>query len=312
MKFSDYAQGFYPYCSNGMREPAFFTGLIGNFIQDATMDACKILQRKEDTRYRYIKGTRNIQIKDAKYIYHHRDMDKFSDWIDDRMGESDSYEAVDKWLNDCQIAHDKCYIAKACSTLLETILLEIIQGSGASSGNSTNSEYDFALIDEINKKIKSLPQPVKVPVPKEATPEEHDYINELYCAYGDAEGKNNFTKSDLSIYPEYKEDLADRRIDFYAAESIHRGVMELGNGGLANQFDVLKEETYDGVKDTAKRTHSNGYERMLAVMEQAVNVTVKSYVLSESPYWISGKIKKGVCHQLVNDGRLKWVKKKNE
>ncbi|MDD3307946.1 MAG: hypothetical protein PHO29_12725, partial [Acetobacterium sp.] len=59
-----------------------------------------------------------------------------------------------------------------------------------------------------------------------------------------------------------------------------------------------------------KRIHPNGYERMLAVMEQAVNLDVKNYLLSASPYWINGKIKKGVCHQLVNDGQLKWVKKK--
>lgn len=86
--------------------------------------------------------------------------------------------------------------------------------------------------------------------------------------------------------------------------------MELGSGGLSGQFDILKGETYNGVKDTAKRIHPNGYERMLTVVEQAVNLSVKDYILSDSPYWISGKIKKGVCHQLVNDGRLKWVKKK--
>jgi hypothetical protein len=47
---------------------------------------------------------------------------------------------------------------------------------------------------------------------------------------------------------------------------------------------------------------------MLAVMEQASGLQVERYLLSRSPYWISTPIKKGVCHFLVNDGDLKWVK----
>ena len=58
-------------------------------------------------------------------------------------------------------------------------------------------------------------------------------------------------------------DLDDRRIDYYAAESIRRGVLELKGNRLIGQFEVLKNETLDGVKDTAKRTHINGYEHML-------------------------------------------------
>jgi hypothetical protein len=104
--------------------------------------------------------------------------------------------------------------------------------------------------------------------------------------------------------------LEDRRIDFYAAETIRRGVLELKSGSLTSQFDVLKEETFNGVKDTARRTHPNGYERMLAVMEQAVIAPATNYILSASPYWISGKIKKGVCHHLVNDGKLKWIRRR--
>lgn len=54
----------------------------------------------------------------------------------------------------------------------------------------------------------------------------------------------------------------------------------------------------------------NYAERMLAVMEQAVVAPVTNYILSASPYWISGKIKKGVCHHLVNDGKLKWIRRR--
>lgn len=310
MKFSDYAQGLLPYISGGASEPIFFTEIIGNFIQDAAMDACAVLKRKSDTRYRYIKGGRDIQAKDAQYIYDHRDMDKYSEWLSDQMDNSDSFDAVSAWLTKCEIDHDKYRVADACSTLLESILLETITGTATSENDPGSSEYDFKLVEEIQEKIKSLPRPTEVSVPLEATNEEQGYINELYNAYGDAENVSPFAKKDLTSYPDYEEDLLDRRIDFYAADTIRRGVMELGRGGLSNQFDVLKGETYDGVKDTERRTHPDGYQRMLAVMEQAVNAPLKDYLLSESPYWISGKIKKGVCHHLVNDGKLRWVKKK--
>lgn len=119
-----------------------------------------------------------------------------------------------------------------------------------------------------------------------------------------------FSMDDLLSFPDYSDDLDDRRIDFYAAETIRQGALELGSDSLTGQFDVLKNEIYSEVKDTAKRIHPNGYERMLAVIEQALIAPVTDYILSASPYWISGKIKKGVCHHLVNDGKLTWIRRK--
>lgn len=308
MNFSEYAQGLYPYCSAGTDEASYFIELIGNLIQDAAMDACQILKRRPDTRYRYIKGSRKIQSKDAKYIYDHRDLNKFSAWISSRMDESDSYDAVTAWLTSKGVTSQ--YTDDACAELLEQIILDIVKDTVVPS--SLDTDNDLKLIEEIKQKVKSLPRPVDVPVPKEATSDERIYIEELYQAYGDAENIDTFSADNLPFYPDYAEDVEERRVDFYAAVTIQRGVLELGDGGLSDQFDILKKETLDGVKDTAKRSQPNGYERMLAVMEQAVMLPVTNYILSESPYWISGKIKKGICHHLVNDKKLKWVKKKHE
>ena len=76
---------------------------------------------------------------------------------------------------------------------------------------------------------------------EEATQDERVYIKELYNAYGDAEGLDSFSEKDLSSYPDYAEDLEDRRIDYYAAESIRRGVLELKADKLIGQFEVLKK-----------------------------------------------------------------------
>ena len=273
------------------------------------MDACKLLKRQNDTKYRYIKGIRLIQVKDAQYLYDHRNKEKFSNWIWDRISDSDSYDEISAWLRSHNISSDDP--ATACADLLESIILDIINNI-ASPPPSQKSDLDLTLINDIQEKIKSLPRPANVPVPKEATQNEETYIDELFLAYGDAEGMNVFSANDLPSFPDYEEDLNGRRIDFYAAESIRRGVLELGSGSLTDQFDILKSETLVGVTDTAKRTHPNGYERMLAVMEQAVTTPMTNYVLSASPYWIGGRIKKGVCHHLVNDGKLTWIRRRKK
>lgn len=57
MTFSEYASDLSPFISFGKSEHEYFTELVGNFIQDAAMDSCKLLKRKPDTKYRYINGT---------------------------------------------------------------------------------------------------------------------------------------------------------------------------------------------------------------------------------------------------------------
>lgn len=62
---------------------------------------------------------------------------------------------------------------------------------------------------------------------------------------------------------------------------------------------------YAGVRNTALKRYDDGFERMLNVMEQAIATSVDQYILSRSPYWINNRIKQGVCHFLVTDGRLR-------
>lgn len=308
MTFSEFAKGLFPYISYGKAKPVFINELVGNFISDAAMDACVILQRKPDTKYRYFTGS-PIQPDDAQYLYTHRDTDKFSKWVWDQMDESDSYDAVSKWLEKNKILFEDPSVA--CANLFEAILLNIISAPD-SSPSTEDSEIDFKLIEEIQDKIKNLHRPTVISVPTSPTNDEHTYICELFRAYGDCIGIPTFTETDLLAHPDFIDDLDDRRIDYYAAESIRRSVLEFKSNTLSDQFTVLKDDTLVGVKDTAKRAYPNGYERMLAVMEKAVTVPVDNYLLSNSPYWINGRIKKGVCHHLVNDGQLYWLIRRNE
>lgn len=307
LEFKDYANGLMPYISYGKTNADFFVAIIGNFVSDAAMDSCKLLKYKSDTQYRYMTGN-PIQRKDAQYVYDFRDPTKYVQWVHDRIDDSDSHEHVCNWLKKNGLQGE--YPENECQELLESILLSICDISKTQKKPPSPFEESLDLITEISTKIKNLPRPTQIPVPINISAEEDNYISELFSAYGDAESIDDFCEKSLTNYPDYREDLNDRRVDYYAAISIKRGVMELDADNLSNQFDILKNEMLDNVKDTSKKQYLNGYEKMLSVMEQASISTLNNYLLSKSPFWINGKIKKGVCHHLVNDGKLKWVKKK--
>lgn len=175
------------------------------------------------------------------------------------MDESESFDSVCDWLKENGMPGD--YPENECEELLTKIILSICGNSKKQKRPPSQFEESLELIKDINAKISNLPRPTKVPVPSVATSNEQIYINELLNAYGDAEGITDFTNAELQTHAEYQEDLDDRRIDYYAAVSVERGVMELDADNLSDQFDVLKEETLDGVKDTAKKVYPNGYEK---------------------------------------------------
>ena len=308
MTLSEYALGLQPFFSYLKTDAEYFVALIGNFLKDGAMDGCPLLTVKKDTRYRFLIGSHPIPRKSAKYTYEHRDHDKYVAWVNERLEETDSYSDVEEWLKSKgQPGYD---VAEECAQLLEQILIEKISESSSPVISVGGIQEDLKRISEIEAMIAKLPRPKEVPVPPNEASEERIYIDELLLAYGDAVEMQIFTEADFDDYPDYADDLDDRRIDFYAAETIKRGVLELGKGELSGQFRVLMDETLSRVKDVARGEHKNGYERMLAVMNQAAIMPLENYLLSASPYWISGNIKKGVCHHLVNARRLKWVRGK--
>ncbi len=308
LEFTEYAKGIAPFIRYGKTDADLFVAIIGNFLEDSAIDNCKSLNYKPDTQYRYVNGN-SIPKKEAEYIFKYRDTNKYSKWISECLDDTDSYEAVQNWLK--TKGYPGIHSDDECAQALEDIIGTICGSVTMPKKAPSVFEKSLKLIEDIDKKIQQLPKPTPVPVPQKTAAVESPFIQELYAAYGDAENITDFSEANLNDYPDYVDDLDDRRIDFYAAVTIERGVVELDSDNLANQFDVLKQETLTGVKDTARKPQPNGYERMLSVMEQAIHVPLDNYMLSKSPYWISGNIKKGVCHHLVNDGKLKWVRRRN-
>jgi len=318
MRLYVFAQGLYMHCARGLNKRDFIIALINAIVDDNAKGECKILDTSPDTAYRCYSGKRRFAKADLSYVTSSLDKGKFQDWVLDSP--TDVIQHLSELLKNWNIDNDgtdEDVSGKLADLFVKTLFeeagIEPQEKNSQSVENAAgNEDISRALkkVEQIEQLIGELPKPRCVPVPDEILEDESSYINELLSAYGDAEKVEGFNKTDLPRYPEYSEDLSERRIDYFAAETIRRGVLELAHGKLAGQFDVLKTETLTGVKDTERQKHDNGYERMLAVMMQATVIPVSNYILSQSHYWISNSIKKGVCHVLVNDGKLKWVKKK--
>lgn len=163
---------------------------------------------------------------------------------------------------------------------------------------------DIALLNKIYSKY---PRPKEMVVPNEPTDEELAYITQLLEAYAEAAGVTELSRSALSGYPKYNNDLRQRRKEYYAAETIRRGTREVFKESDADQFELLKEETYDGIFDIHSQDYKSGYDRLLKVMTQVSSIQINKCSLSKLPEWIGNKEKKGVCHILANDGRISWV-----
>ena len=163
---------------------------------------------------------------------------------------------------------------------------------------------DIALLNEIYAKIA---KPESISIPSEPTDEEMEYISQLLAAYAEATGVPALSRDEIDSYPQYKKDLRQRRKEYYAAETIRRGTREVFKIRDPDQFEILKEETYDGIFDVHAQDYKNGYDRLINVMMHVSGIQINKCQLSKLPEWIGTTEKKGVCHILVNDGTISWV-----
>lgn len=151
----------------------------------------------------------------------------------------------------------------------------------------------------------------EIPTPSEVIEEERKYADALMAVYGQAEGIPNFDASMLAGFPKHQQHFADQRGYYFAAEAVRRGTRDIYSD--ESQFDVLKAETYEGVKEVWEDEYKNGYARLRKVMTQASNTRVDKCWLSRDTDWVGNPQKKGVCHFLVKDGKLDgWVRDDDE
>lgn len=143
--------------------------------------------------------------------------------------------------------------------------------------------------------------PVEKP-PAEPTETEANYVRALLAAYAEHLMHPVPLPADLVVEPALREHFDDSRIEFYSAESLRvfsRDTLPPGT------FGKLQDEIHFGIRDELRADHADGYQRVRAVVKTARTLQLLGHALHQR---LSVRDYGGVCHQLANDLRVRWVK----
>ena len=126
---------------------------------------------------------------------------------------------------------------------------------------------------------------------------------EMYSEY--AKTTYNDIKA-LQNNSELYSNLQDQRYYFFSAETVRRFVRDTFTN--EDEFYCLEEEIYEGIKEIHNDDYENGFKRLNKDLAQATTVQTSKSLLDSKLKMIGSKEKKGVCHMLVEDKNIRWVK----
>lgn len=137
---------------------------------------------------------------------------------------------------------------------------------------------------------------------------ESDYISALCNAYAEALSRDEVTVDDIPNLPrKYQANFYDQRKAYLSAESIQRSISEVYEDG-ENQFDILKEDAFFGIKTTYYDDYDTGYRRLLEVLKKVSDIQLTKSKLMLIKNLIGNLERLGIVHILVNDETIKsWV-----
>lgn len=137
---------------------------------------------------------------------------------------------------------------------------------------------------------------------------ESGYISALCNAYAEALFRDEVTVDDIPGLPrKYQTNFYDQRKAYLSAESIQRSISEVYEDG-ENQFDILKEDAFSGIKTTYYDDYDTGYRRLLEVLKKTSDIQLTKSKLMLIKNLIGNLERLGIVHILVNDETIKsWV-----
>lgn len=138
--------------------------------------------------------------------------------------------------------------------------------------------------------------------PASVAAHEVTYVRSLLDAYGDHLKCPVPSVADLNVHDEVKEHFNDARLEFYSAEALRAFSRDTLPPGA---FEELQDELHGGIKDEMRGVHTDGYRRVVSVVKTAKLLPITDHALKER---LSLRDKGGICHQLANDGKVRWVK----
>jgi hypothetical protein len=209
---------------------------------------------------------------------------------------------IDDWDKSCSTS-----ITSTKSILLEKGLLDFV------------NEFDFSIfkykpVDEVIEEYRDTPYfthrfggglkdrpPVKLP-PSLHDKKESNYIKQLLSAYSEHTNVH-LDEFEVISYQSINDHFNRQREAFYSAESLRTFARD---SVLPGTYSALQKDIFDGVIDVVTEDFEDGYKRVKNVLKESKAVPIESNGLFEV---VRVNDRFGICHQLVNDQKIKWVKK---
>lgn len=276
-------------------------------------------KKSESAAYRMMRGERSIPEDVAKMVSAHFDKSEMLEAI-----ETLPHDTILNLCSDLKNEGVDCNIdnvSEVCAELFNTYIKEVL--------NEPQPD-NFGVIEKRNDIGEIIPPVPIVPVRyfngkiytgdaiielspflkpmEESENEEMPYIDALMEVYSEKESRTINRDNVSTMKPFLRNHYSKQKATFVDAYRLQRRVREAFSDG-EEQFTTLEEDTYECIEPVYYNdSYSSGYERLQAVLAQAVGSPSRKSAL----YNISGLIgaleQKGICHILVNDRVIKsWV-----
>jgi hypothetical protein len=131
------------------------------------------------------------------------------------------------------------------------------------------------------------------------------YTNQLFHAYAEATGFKKVTFDTIPL--EYQEHFKLNRRSYHDALTKERKLRDI-YVSKKNQFEEMKDDIFVGIYYTITNSYPNTLERIRATLEHVTLITLKKSILPDLKGWIGNSERQGICHMLVNEGKLSWIK----
>ena len=147
------------------------------------------------------------------------------------------------------------------------------------------------------------PRPAISAPPASVADNELVYVQRAFEAFADRLKAPVASQKDFEAHDYLKTTFDHARECFYSAESLK----EFSRDNLPDdkEYTNLCNQMLQGIRPTLNRVHTDGYEKLVDTTEKAVSVSITSNILISE---MEPSDRVGICHQLANDGAVRWVK----
>lgn len=144
-----------------------------------------------------------------------------------------------------------------------------------------------------------------IDIPMELEECEMTYTGQILQVYSGYEMQEINVKN-LKEYDKLSREFNRHRASYYSAESLRHWVREVFVND--DEFTNLKSEMLSGIIDFSEGSFKDDYERLRATMTEATKVNLSGSILDREFNFIKNDDRKGLCHHLVNDNEIEWVR----